>query len=125
MMLWCGWPHLGGARVKRRLGVKRPDSLFNVQGGEIVVDEKFLAAKPGPSRSASPCSRDVCRLRERCHRDPHRLLSVPDRSSGLPPPSHVTSNVPTAVCLSDISIGDACDISIGGCFYRGLQPVTG
>jgi hypothetical protein len=29
--------------------MKRPASLFNVQGGEIVVDEKFLAAKPGPS----------------------------------------------------------------------------
>jgi hypothetical protein len=41
MMLWRGWPHLGACTGERRPGMKRPASVFSVQGGEIVVDEKF------------------------------------------------------------------------------------
>ena len=53
MMLWRGWQHLGAYAGERRPGTKSPASVFSVQGGEIVVAEKFLAAKLGPSRRRS------------------------------------------------------------------------
>ena len=65
MTLWHGSTSERACTGELRTGMERLASVFSVQGGEIVVDEKFLAAKLGPSRSRASrkCVGVTCRYR--------------------------------------------------------------
>ena len=92
----CGKPKPPVHRRQKRTADDRPDDV------------------PGPSRWPPP------RLSAACPTDQSARAagSAPVRSSGSPS-SHVTPNVSTTACASDISTGDGSDISIGD-----LHPKT-
>ncbi len=112
---WNSGPFAGPDHRQRRMG----SPMDPAAQPQITA---LLSAFMPAARTISPGV--ACPRADHSRDQSHAAGSVPDRSSGSPPPSHVTSNVPTAVCISDISIGDACDVSIAG-FYRALAQKAG
>src|SRR5437764_1942215 len=74
--------------------------------------------KPGVVPDLATCPQPQPSADRPTDRSEHEAASAPAGSFGSPP-SHVTPNVATTACPSDISTGDAGDISIGD-----LQPLA-